>query len=93
MPDKSNSERLLELFFTRPRAKMNLRDIGRKIRIAPPTAAYIAERLVKDGYLRIEKTGNMRLISAKNEGEEFIVAKRKQDCNSRNGTNKEAIRK
>lgn len=82
MLEKSNMERLLEMFFLKPGAKMNQRDISRQLKIAPPTVAYLVKKMAKIGYLHIENSGRMKLISARNESSEFIAAKRVNNLRS-----------
>ncbi len=68
---ESNTQKFMSVIFTYPTKGFTIREIGRKIKISPPTASYIAKKLEKMKLIRIEKERTQHKVFGNFENEDF----------------------
>lgn len=82
MLKKCNTWRVLEVFFRQPTTPFTVRQLAKKIDLAPPTALRIIRALQQEGFLREHIVGRASQITANLESKGYIYKKRAYNLES-----------
>ncbi|MBW6462338.1 MAG: nucleotidyltransferase domain-containing protein [DPANN group archaeon] len=73
---ESNNQKMLELFFNYPKEQFTIREIARRLNIAPPTSLRLVTNLTEKGYIQTKKHRHYTDVTANIENTEFIDFKK-----------------
>ncbi len=73
---ESNTQKMLELFFNHPKEQFTIREIARRLNIAPPTSLRLVNDLTEKGYLQTKKHRHYTDVTADMENTDFIDLKK-----------------
>ena len=73
--NKTTENIILELFFKKPSERFNIREVARKLKIAPSTVSIATRGLINKRFLLREQLGKSIYLSANLENMEFIFEK------------------
>lgn len=73
---ESNIQKMMEFFFNYPLEEFTIREIARRLKIAPPTALRIVNQLKKKRYLIVKKHKHYTAVSSNIEDSTFLDLKK-----------------